>query len=76
MNPELANHPPWKWSSFEGAELYSLLLGLKTTLREKIIWMEEMQKHHERFAESRTKRLRQENQSLNSKDQHPFRIFP
>ena len=63
MNPELANHPGWKWSTFEGAELYSLLLGLETTLREKIIWMEEMQSLHERFAESRTKWLREENQT-------------
>jgi len=68
MNPDLANHPGWKWCTYEGAELYSLLLGLETSLREKIIWMEEMQKLHERFAENRAKRLREENQSLNPKD--------
>ncbi len=63
MNPELAKHPGWKWCTFEGAELHSLLLGLETSLREKIIWMEEMQAFHERFADSRAKQLREENLS-------------
>jgi len=57
MNPELANHPGWKSCTFEGAELDSLLLGLETSFREKIIWMEEMQKIQERFAQNRLKRL-------------------
>jgi hypothetical protein len=41
MNSELANHPRWKWCTFEGAELNSLLLGQETSLREKIIWMDQ-----------------------------------
>jgi|GEM_PF-2422617 hypothetical protein len=57
MNPELVNHPGWKSCTFEGAELNSLLLGLETSFREKIIWMEEMQKIQERIAENRIKRL-------------------
>ncbi len=57
MNPELANHPGWKSCTFEGAELDSLLLGLETSFREKIIWMEEMQQIQERFAQNRLKRL-------------------
>jgi hypothetical protein len=57
MNPELANHPGWKSCTFEGAELDSLLLGLETSFREKIIWMEEMQEIQERFAQNRRKRL-------------------
>jgi hypothetical protein len=57
MNPELANHPGWKSCTFEGAELDSLLLGLETSFREKIIWMEEMQKIQEQFAQNRLKRL-------------------
>jgi hypothetical protein len=60
MNPELANHPGWKSCTFEGAELDSLLLGLETSFREKIIWMEEMQKIQERFAQNRLKRLEAE----------------
>jgi hypothetical protein len=57
MNQELANHPGWKSCTFEGAELDSLLLGLETSFREKIIWMEEMQKIQEQFAQNRLKRL-------------------
>jgi hypothetical protein len=60
MNPELANHLCWKSCAFEGAELDSLLLGLETSFREKIIWMEEMQKIQERFAQNRLKRLEAE----------------
>lgn len=65
MNPELANHPGWKWCTFEGAELHSLLLGLETSLREKILWMEEMQAFHERFSEARAKWIRGDSQSEN-----------
>ena len=57
MTPELANHPGWKSCTFEGAELHSLLLGLETSFREKIIWMEEMQKIQERIDQNRLKRL-------------------
>ena len=57
MNPELANHPSWKSCTFEGAELHSLLLGLETSFREKIIWLEEMQKIQDRFAQIRLNRL-------------------
>lgn len=53
MNPELANHPSWESCTFEVAELQSLLLGLETSFREKIIWLEEMQKIQERFAQNR-----------------------
>jgi hypothetical protein len=31
----------WKWGTFEGAELHTLLLGLTTTFREKLEWLEE-----------------------------------
>lgn len=37
----LDNHPGWQWCTAEGAELHSLLIGLKTTLAEKIQWLEE-----------------------------------
>ncbi len=61
MTQELANHPGWKWGTFEGAELNALLVRLKTSFREKILWMEEMQAFHEKFAEARAKRRREEN---------------
>ena len=61
MNPDFADHPGWKWCTFEGAELNSLLVGLETTFREKIIWMEQMQAFHDRFAEGRARRVRDEN---------------
>ena len=57
MNSELANHPGWKWCTFEGAELGSLLLGQETSLREKIIWMEQLQKLQSRIAENRVDRI-------------------
>jgi hypothetical protein len=38
---ELYAHPGWRWCSSEGAELHTLLLGLKTTFREKLEWLEE-----------------------------------
>lgn len=66
MNQELDNHPAWKWCTFEGAELHSLLLGLETSLREKILWMEELQKIQERFSENRIKKRLAENQGAPS----------
>jgi hypothetical protein len=38
---ELCKTPDWKWGTFEGAELHTLLLGLTTTFREKLEWLEE-----------------------------------
>lgn len=38
---ELYAHPGWATCTFEGAELSTLLLGLKTTFREKLEWLEE-----------------------------------
>lgn len=42
--------PDWRWGTFEGAELHTLLLGLTTTFPEKLEWLEE--------AETLTLRLR------------------
>jgi hypothetical protein len=38
---ELYAHPGWKSCTFEGAEMSTLLLGLQTTFREKLEWLEE-----------------------------------
>ena len=47
---KLLTTPDWRWGTFEGAELHTLLLGLTTTFREKLEWLEE--------AETLTLRLR------------------
>lgn len=38
---ELYAHPGWEWCTFEGARRQVLLLGLTTTFREKLEWLEE-----------------------------------
>jgi hypothetical protein len=38
---ELYAHPGWRWCTFEGARDHVLLLGLTTTFREKLEWLEE-----------------------------------
>jgi hypothetical protein len=38
---ELYAHPGWQWCTWEGAELHTLLLGLQSTFREKLEWLEE-----------------------------------
>lgn len=38
---ELYAHPGWQWCTFEGAELHTLLLGLRSSFREKLQSLEE-----------------------------------
>lgn len=38
---ELSAHPGWQWCTPEGAALHTLLIGLQTTFREKLEWLEE-----------------------------------
>jgi hypothetical protein len=38
---ELYAHPGWQWCTFEGARKQVLLMGLHTTFREKLEWLEE-----------------------------------
>jgi uncharacterized protein YgfB (UPF0149 family) len=38
---KLCRTPDWRWSTSEGAELHTLLLGLLCTFREKLEWLEE-----------------------------------
>ena len=52
---ELYAHPGWQWCTFDGARKQLLLLGLQTTLREKLEWLEE--------AETLTLRLRANRES-------------
>jgi len=42
MTPEeYQNHPGWRWCTAQGARDQVLLLGLQTTFREKLEWLEE-----------------------------------
>ena len=38
---ELYAHPGWEWCTFEGARRQVLLIGLQTTFREKLEWLDE-----------------------------------
>lgn len=38
---ELYADPGWQWCTSEGTELHTLLIGLQTTFREKLAWLEE-----------------------------------
>ncbi len=38
---ELYAHPGWEWCTFEGSRRQVLLLGLQSTFREKLEWLEE-----------------------------------
>ena len=50
---ELYAHPGWQWCTSEGAELHTLLIGLQTTFREKLEWLEEAETLTLRLRESR-----------------------
>lgn len=38
---EYQNHPGWRWCTAEGAREQTFLIGLETTFREKLEWLEE-----------------------------------
>lgn len=38
---ELYAHPGWEWCTFEGASKQVRLIGLQTSFREKLEWLEE-----------------------------------
>jgi hypothetical protein len=38
---ELYAHPGWDSCTFEGAEMSTLAMGLQTTFREKLEWLED-----------------------------------
>jgi hypothetical protein len=48
----------WRWATWEGAELHTLLLGLLSTFREKLEWLEEMETLSLRFRASRAREKR------------------
>lgn len=52
---ELYAHPGWESCTFEGAELSTLLIGLTTTFREKLEWLEEAETLAMQFRVNRQK---------------------
>jgi hypothetical protein len=50
---KLLTTPDWRWGTFEGAELHTLLLGLTTTFREKLEWLAEAETLALRFRANR-----------------------
>jgi hypothetical protein len=53
--------PDWRWGKPEGSCEFDRLMDARLSLREKVQWLEDMETLHERFAEARLKRLREEN---------------
>ena len=56
MQPSLQNHPGWQWCTAEGSELHTLLMGLHSTFREKLQWLEEAENLALAFQADREKR--------------------
>ena len=52
---ELSGHPGWESCTFEGAEMSTLLMGLQSTFREKLEWLEAAETLTLRLRESREK---------------------
>ena len=48
----LLKTPSWQWGTSEGAELHTLILGLQSTFREKLEWLEEAETLSLRFRAS------------------------
>jgi hypothetical protein len=55
------SEPDWRWGTPEGSREFDRVMDGLLTFREKILWIEEIETLHERFAEACFKRLRVEN---------------
>jgi hypothetical protein len=53
---DISKHPGWNDCTFDGARRQILLLGMKTSLREKILWLEQMQELGEKLKEAAVRR--------------------
>jgi hypothetical protein len=56
---KLCRTPDWRWATWEGAELHTLLLGLLCTFREKLEWLEASETLSLRLRASREAAARQ-----------------
>jgi hypothetical protein len=52
---EFDHHPGWRWCTAQGARDHVLLLGLETTFREKLQWLEQSEDLGIRLQTSRWK---------------------
>jgi len=71
---ELYAHPGWEWCTFEGARRHTLLMGLQSTFREKLEWLEEAENLtlQMRVAREKNQSLRKAGKQEDSIDQeHP-----
>ncbi len=68
---ELYAHPGWQWCTFEGAELQTLLLGLQTTFREKLDWLEEAETLTHRLRANRERRAGEDGQLKSGPSDEP-----
>lgn len=80
MNREaLEDHPGWQWCTSEGAEQHTLLMGLRSSFREKIEWLEEAENLTIAMRAGREK-LRAANEATSTsetiKPSAPFPQFP
>jgi hypothetical protein len=57
---EFDNHPGWRWCTFQGARDHTLLIGLTTTFREKLEWLEEAETLTLQLRENRLRRMQSE----------------
>ncbi len=65
---ELYADPGWQWCTSEGSELATLLIGLRTTFREKLEWLEEAETLTLRLRASREKDRRNTNTDSRAKN--------
>ena len=68
IEDELYAHPGWQSCTFEGARKELLLLGLRTTFREKLEWLEEAETLSLRL---RANRERQSDRSKGNSEAQP-----
>ena len=52
---EFDHHPGWRWCTAQGARDHVLLLGLETTFREKLQWLEQSEDFSVRLHTARWK---------------------
>jgi hypothetical protein len=64
---ELYAHPGWEWCTAEGARRQVLLIGLQTTFREKLEWLEEAETLTLQLRASREKRQKAEETARRAK---------
>jgi len=65
---ELFARDPWRWSTFQGSRDQVLLMGLETTFREKLEWLEEAETLSLRLRAARERRRGESGSSPEPRD--------